>query len=382
MRVLHLFANYKWTGPADPAIRLAAAQRQAGADVLFALPGWHHPGAEERVRRELLRRNLPVAAGLRLRKHLHPGDLVRDARELGTRVRMGEFDLLHCHLPGDHLLAVLARRFARRRVPIVRSLYDPQPPVALPRALLSFSRSAGVVAPTEACAEATRRRFGLRRERVLAAPPPVESAVFTPRGSGADLREHWGLRPEHFAVGIVARIQAHRRFELLWEVAAEVVRAHPGARFLLLGRGDQADVEQLCFQPVDQLGLTRQVLFPGYRYEAAFPPALRALDAFLFLVPGSDGTCRAVREAFATGLPVVSSDLGILPELVGAGERGVAVPLAKTQLAAALLHLARSPELRARMGGQARAYAVDALDPQRHARAVLALYHRLREAGA
>ena len=60
MRILHLFANYKWTGPADPAIRLAAEQRRAGADVSFALPMWHHPGAEERVRRELLRQQLRI----------------------------------------------------------------------------------------------------------------------------------------------------------------------------------------------------------------------------------------------------------------------------------------------------------------------------------
>ena len=34
-RVLHLFANYKWTGPADPAIRAAARLRGLGLDVSF-----------------------------------------------------------------------------------------------------------------------------------------------------------------------------------------------------------------------------------------------------------------------------------------------------------------------------------------------------------
>ena len=32
-RILHLFANYKWTGPADPAIRAAARLRDLGLDV-------------------------------------------------------------------------------------------------------------------------------------------------------------------------------------------------------------------------------------------------------------------------------------------------------------------------------------------------------------
>ena len=36
MRVLHLFANWKWTGPAEPALNLAAALRGRKHDVHFA----------------------------------------------------------------------------------------------------------------------------------------------------------------------------------------------------------------------------------------------------------------------------------------------------------------------------------------------------------
>ena len=36
LRILHLFANYKWTGPADPAMRAAARLRARGLDVVFA----------------------------------------------------------------------------------------------------------------------------------------------------------------------------------------------------------------------------------------------------------------------------------------------------------------------------------------------------------
>ena len=45
-RILHLFANYKWTGPADPAIRAAARLRDLGLDVTFTKAGFVHPGAQ------------------------------------------------------------------------------------------------------------------------------------------------------------------------------------------------------------------------------------------------------------------------------------------------------------------------------------------------
>ena len=36
MKVLHLFSNWKWTGPAEPAVNLAAALRGRGLDAAFA----------------------------------------------------------------------------------------------------------------------------------------------------------------------------------------------------------------------------------------------------------------------------------------------------------------------------------------------------------
>ncbi len=86
LRILHLFSNFKWTGPADPAIRCAANLRRAGADVLFAQARWTLPDAEHRMRMELARWRMPVTADLELRKHFHPASLLRDAlKAMGAR---------------------------------------------------------------------------------------------------------------------------------------------------------------------------------------------------------------------------------------------------------------------------------------------------------
>ena len=82
LRVLHLFANYKWTGPADPAIRSAARLRELGVDVSFAEAGFVHPGGEHRIKEELQRWRLPTVVGMELRKHFHVPSLLRDVRAL------------------------------------------------------------------------------------------------------------------------------------------------------------------------------------------------------------------------------------------------------------------------------------------------------------
>jgi glycosyltransferase involved in cell wall biosynthesis len=89
---------------------------------------------------------------------------------------------------------------------------------------------------------------------------------------------------------------------------------------------------------------------PGYIGGEDYPRALACFDLKVFLVPGSDGTCRAVREAMAMGIPVVSSRRGILPEIVRDGQDGLVVDDDVEPLAAAITRLAADPALRARMG--------------------------------
>ena len=377
VKALHLFANYKWTGPADPAIRAAARLRGMGLDVHFAQAGYVHPGCEHRVAAELQRWQLPAVTGMQLRKHFHVPSLLRDVRELRFLVEEEGFDVLHCHQGADHLLAVLAVRRLRRAPVVVRSLYEPDPPRRGWRERVAFGRTAAVLAPTARSRRGVRERFGLSAERVLLQEPVTEPREL----EGADARARMGIAADDLVVGITARVQPHRRFELLWEVVAEVARRVPRARFVLLGRGNDRDLRALVHEPVARAGLGEHVVLPGYQRGAAYDEALRALDAFLFLVPGSDGTCRAVCDAMAYGVPVVSTRRGILPELLAprrpGEEPGFAVGERAEALGAALVRLLQDPELRSLTGAAALRRARLDMDPERAAQRTARLYGEL-----
>ena len=383
-RVLHLFANFKWTGPADPALRCAVELRALGEDVVVARAEWTLPQAEHRMAIELRKSRLPVVGGLELRKHFNLFSLLRDQKALGRRLEGGEFAIVHSHLPADHLIAALAVRRARKqglRVALVRSLYDAQAPRRSWRTRLAFAATDAVIAPTQAVAAEVPRRFGLASERVLYLEPPTS---LVRRGFVGNLRARLGLLPEHLAIGITARIQPHRRFDLLWQVARKVVDVNPQARFVLFGRGNAKDTQTLVREPVLRLGLERHVILPGYLYEPEYSLALRGLDLFLFLVPGSDGTCRAVREALALGVPVVCTPRGMLPDIVaptpafGIDEAcGLVAKETPEGLAGALLLLADDAALRDRLGRAALAKAEGPMHPVVAAAAVAALYREL-----
>jgi glycosyltransferase involved in cell wall biosynthesis len=377
-----LFANCKWTGPADPAIRAAAHVRALGADVTFAQAGFVHSGGEHRVAEELWNWRLPVVTGLQLRKHFHARSLRADVLALRDLVKRDGYRILHCHLDADHLLAALACRRLAEPPAIVRTLYDPDPPRRGLRARYCFARTAAVLAPTKAVVTGLVRRFALQPESVV-----LEEPVTEPRAAaGADLRASWGLGPGHRLVGITARIQPHRRFDLLWQVAARVVAAVPESRFVLLGRGNEQDTAALVREPIARLGLQDKVLLPGYLREPDYSAALRSLDVFLFLVPGSDGTCRAVREAMATGRPVVATRRGILPELLAerrAGEcPGSVCPEEPLELAREIVGLLRNDDQRARWGAAGRRRALLDMDPVAAARRLAQLYEQLAGSAA
>jgi glycosyltransferase involved in cell wall biosynthesis len=109
---------------------------------------------------------------------------------------------------------------------------------------------------------------------------------------------------------------------------------------------------------------------------------LRALDVKLFLVPGTDGTARAVREALACGLPVLATRRGVLPELVRDGATGRILDETPEAFASALVALSRDPDARRRLGQAARTDAEARFSLARQVETVAASYRALLEEAA
>ena len=165
-------------------------------------------------------------------------------------------------------------------------------------------------------------------------------------------------------VGVVARLQPQRRFDLLLEAFRRALEVAPELRLVVVGRGTRAP--QVLEAPVAELGLGHAVLRAGYR-RGDFRDVLALFDALVFLVPGSDGSCRAVLEAMSQGIPVIASRRELLPEIVVDGSTGRLVDERPEALAEALVSLCREPEVWAARGKAARERALERFPIERHA---------------
>jgi glycosyltransferase involved in cell wall biosynthesis len=282
------------------------------------------------------------------------------------------FDLVHTWHTRDHFLGLRAVNRRRRAglTRVVRSYKSAEPISAAPWNRWLFGPGCdGLVCVSPRVAEANRRLRGGRP--ILGAFGAIDLERFRPAAPDKAVRESLGLEPGQPVVGIVARAQRHRRFDLLMQAAAELLRRLPAVRLLVIGRGTH--IRETAHEPAIRLGIADRVIFAGYR-TTDYVDVLRSIDVFTFLVPGSDGGCRALLEAAACGIPAVTTARGALSELVLEGETGSIVPERAEALAAAWYDLLVDGARRAAMGAAARGRAETHFAPERLSREILALY--------
>ena len=375
MRVLHVTGDWKWTGPAEPMLGLLLAQRARGHQVGLACPDPPQADASG-VAQRAREAGVEPELSLEPRRGARPWRDRGDASRLRALLAVRPCDVLHVWHTRDHVLAWRAAGRGRRGhgPRIVRSVSEAEPISPTPWNRWLFGRAADALLCVSAASARANQR--LASGPVAAALGAVDLARFAPGAADPGVRARLGLRPGDAVVGVVARIQRHRRFDLLLEAFRRLAESRPDARLLVVGRGTHQD--EVARQPARRLGIEDRVVFAGWR-GPDYADVLRAIDVLTFLVPGSDGTCRAVLEAQACGLPVVASRRGALPEILADGETGTLVDEAAPALCRAWEGLLADPGQRVRMGQAARRRAERLFRPERLCDDVDALY---RAAGA
>ena len=211
-------------------------------------------------------------------------------------------------------------------------------------------------------------RRGIPDARILVNPNAVDPDYFRPGAGDPDLRRRLGVAPEEILVTFVGTFGPWHGVEVLGEAIQHLLTQPaplaevPGLRFLLVGEGALSARLRAALEGEVSAG---QVIFAGLVPHERIRDYLDASDILVSphvpMPDGSDffGSPTKLFEYMAMGKGIVASRLNQIGEVLRDRETALLVkPGDPNDLAAAVMELARNPELRRRLGEGARQAAV------------------------
>jgi len=279
---------------------------------------------------------------------VEPDGLPRGVLRVLRVLREFRPDVLHSHNYGAGFYAAVAGRLAG--VPVLMTRHGrPKVVAPFPMARAVTSRlTSRFVAVSDDVYRLMMERSGVSPEKVCTVLNGVDLDAFAGQPDAA-ARGRMGVPAGRFLFGTVGRLGRAKAQDHMVMALRALLDEGLDVHLVLAGEGDQRPVIEAAR---DELRLRDRVTLIGNC--ADVPGFLRSIDAFV-LSSYTEGIPVALLEAMAAGLPLVSTAVGGIPEVVADGESGLLVEVKRPDLlAAAMGRLVQDAALRVRLGAAAR----------------------------
>ncbi len=363
LRILQINTVFNGGGTDNQTMELAIGLSALGHAVATACP------AGRRCSKQM------ADAGFAVR-HVEPKSKPKLILQLRRLIRAEGFQVIHSHHGRDYWPAVIASRLSGKRPAVVVTRHLATLPSRASRMFLLRGVDA-LVAVSDHVRDLLLPGFSGPKERIHRIYGGIDLAKFhavSPEAAAAFRQEH-GAGPDNVVFAVVGAFGLPRgKGQLEFVEAAWLVRkAHPEARFWIIGQGS---MRPLLEQRIAKLGLGEIVrIIP---FTDAIATAMNAIDVLVHPAVGTEALGLVLWEAMACGKPVIASNLGGIPEAFREPDHGMLVtPSEVPELASAMSSLVGDPTSRAVMGTAARGYAAEQCSRERQAREMAELYRAI-----
>jgi glycosyltransferase involved in cell wall biosynthesis len=187
--------------------------------------------------------------------------------------------------------------------------------------------------------------------------------------SKTDSQEFFGLHKERLQCAFIGRVTQIKRPDRFLDVVSEIKKRDISLDFFMAGDGEllEACRERIMLQdlPVKVLG-----------WQSDIEKVLSAAD-IVVLTSDNEGTPLSLIQAGMAGLPVVSTNVGSVPEVVLDNATGLITSLDVKEIADALEKLVSNKALRSQLGIEAQEFTLANFGVQRLVRDHELLYKKL-----
>jgi glycosyltransferase involved in cell wall biosynthesis len=381
MRVTHIITRLVVGGAQENTVASVLGLRQKPGVEIHLLSG-PTTGPEGSLESEFAGTPEILTRVPELVRPIHPLKDWLALRRLEKILRGQKPDIVHTHSGKAGILGRLAA--SRAGVPVIlHHIHGPSfGPFQGPPANWIFTAAeryaAGVTTHFVCSAQAMTRLYlaaGIGRPemftRVFSGFPvePFANATNDPA-----LRSRWGLAPDAFVIGKIARLAPLKGHEDLFTAFQKLLPQFSRARLLLVGDGRlRTQLEARA----RTLGLADKVVFTGLVPPGEVPRYVGIMDCLAHL-SAREALSRALPQALAAGKPVVSYDFDGADEICLDGETGFLVRTGDiATVTQRLLQLANDAPLREQLGRRGRQFVRENFAVEQMVDSLYTLYLKL-----
>ena len=308
----------------------------------------------------------------------NPGSQVHyKASELGTRLvtmplrrridplcswrlwrfcRQNQVDLLKAYSSKDHWICLPLYLCG---IPLSRARCITDPIGSKGRAFVFKHGCSQIVADASVIKRHLVDEHGVDPAKIEVIGSAVDLEKFKPPRNRAKFRREIGLGDNTPLIGNVGMIRPDKGQLVLVEAAPLVLQKRPDARFVIVGQGTGILKRGINVRnAIDRAGLADKIIMAGYRWDT--PNVYAACDMIVIVSLRTEASPIVLREAFASGRPVIATKVGDIPEILRDRENGLLIEPGDTQaLANAIMEFITDPNLAAYCAANGLRYATE-----------------------
>ena len=239
-----------------------------------------------------------------------------------------------------------------------------------------LERSQKIIAVSDFTRRELLQYYKVKEDKIRVIHNGVDVNKFQPSGNKRKAKEELGFNPDDTAILSVGRLYARKGLFTLIESMPQVVRRFPRAKFIISGKGQSNEMKKLVAH-AQKLGVRGSIVFTGYFPDKKLPRLYQAADIFAFSTFYEHHPF-AVLEALSTGLPVVTTKVGGIPETIEDGKNGfLCQPFNAREFSDRILYFLEHPAEASEMAQQARKTILEQFDWRLIVKKVLAVYEEV-----
>jgi glycosyltransferase involved in cell wall biosynthesis len=223
-------------------------------------------------------------------------------------------------------------------------------------------------------------KLGVDAEKVFVVFNAVDLEVFRPpqRHELNDIKEEvkrlFEVDEDDFLILNARHLRPVYGIEYLIYAASIVVNHVKNARFIIAGEGELREKLKAMIQ---SMGLQKHVRLVGKIPRTLMPKLMRASSIYVN-TSLADGMSPSMLEACASGIPIVSFDVGGAGDVIDDGINGLLVPLKDSKmLASKIIYLLQNTDILKKMGAMARKKAEMKFNVENRINTILSIYQKL-----